>query len=177
MSGDYELMTFQEQIEEYPALREMFTKRPILGGVSVSPPWRVWARRTDGSPWGRKDFETYPEAFAFWKAKRKLWLDVSITCKRQGFDPPGRVVKIVRRGEPVMIKLPGGKLRQQTKLVPIKPPPGHLWCGWCRRFTVFKYFTRHHAFSKSTLIVDSSIRRCCICGISEQTALTIDGVG
>lgn len=165
-----ELMRFNEQLEEYPGIKELLTtKPPLLGAPAVSPPWRIYARQEQNSGWGRKEFHTYKSAFDFWKLKRKIWYDVSITSKRQRFDPPGKIVKLKRRGEPLMVKTPTG-MRQATKLVPISPPPGHLWCMYCRRFTIFTWFLNHHAFrGEMKLLMDQSERRCCICGVRETT--------
>lgn len=171
LPNDIQLMPFQEQLEQYPGIKELLTtKPPKINCPPVSPPWRIYALRTESSGWARKDFDTYKGAFDFWKLKRKVWYDVSITSKRQSFKPPGRLVKLKRQGQPVMIKTPTGP-RQATKLVPIKPPPGHLWCLYCRRFTVFTYFLKHHAFKTENqqLTYDPTERRCCVCGIRETT--------
>lgn len=165
-----DLMTFQDQLAEYPQIKELLvTKPPKINCPPVSPPWRIYARKTETSGWARKDFPTYKAAFDFWKLKRNVWHDVSITSKRQSFDAPGRYVKLKRNGQPLMVKTPTG-MRQATKLVPIKPPPMHLWCKYCRRFTIFTYFLTHHAFrtDNQKLMMDPSQRRCCVCGIREE---------
>lgn len=169
LPGEIDLMPFQEQLDEYPGIKELLLTKPPTGPY-VSPPWRVYVRKTDSSGWARKDFETYKGAFDFFRLKRKIWYDVSITSKQRGFTIPGRYVKIKRQGQPVMIKTPTG-MRQATKLVPIKAPPGHLWCKYCRRFTVFTYFLTHHAFKTENqrLCYRPSERRCCVCGITEYS--------
>lgn len=165
---NHDLIPFQEQLDMYPQIRELLLTKPPKSRVPpISPPWRIYAQRTTETSWARKDFPTYKAAFDFWKLKRKLWYDVSITSKRQAFQPPGRLVKISRKGQPVMVKTPTG-MRQATKLVPIKPPPGHAWCMYCRRFTIFTWFRTHHAHrGEMALLMDPSERRCCICGIRE----------
>lgn len=165
-----ELMRFNEQLDEYPAIKDLLLTKPTLVNVpSVSPPWRVYARKDERSGWGRKEFPTYKAAFDFWKLKRKIWYDVSITSKRQAFPSPGRLVKIRRRGQPLMVKTPTG-MRQATKLVPLSPPPAHQWCMYCRRFTIFTWFLNHHAFrGEMKLMMDTAERRCCICGVRETT--------
>lgn len=169
LPGEIQLMTFQDQLDKYPALKDMLLTMPKNNIPAVSPPWRVYVRRTESGGWARKEFDTYKEAFLFFKAKRKIWYDVSITSKRLAFPPPNRIVRITRKGEPVMVKGGDGKMQQATKLAPIKPPPAHLWCKYCRRFTVFTYFLTHHAFKSDNqkLCYDASERRCCICGIRE----------
>jgi hypothetical protein len=164
---DIGLMPFQEQIDEYPALREMLLKavRNPSGLVNPGLPWRVYGQREGRGRWAKRDFETYVEAFRFLKPRLKTYHDISITSKARPFDPPGRLVKLRRNGQPLMVKTNNG-MQRATKLVPIKPPPGHLWCMYCRRFTVFIWFTTHHAF-KRPQPYDLSSRRCCVCGIRE----------
>lgn len=171
LPGELRLIPFQEQIETYPALKDMLLTMPKTNVPAVSPPWRVYVMKTESSGWARKDFPTYRGAFDFWKTKRKIWYDVSITSKRLAFPPPNRIVKISRGGKPVMVKSGDGTMRQETRLVPLKPPGGHLWCKYCRRFTVFTYFLTHHAFRTENLKIcyDPTERRCCVCGIRERT--------
>lgn len=164
------MMTFQEQLEIYPQIRELLLTKPPAGPPAISPPWRVYVQKKEDGPWARKDFHTYKSAFDFFKLKRHVWRDVSITSKRQRFEPPGRVVRIVRGGQPVWVNTPTGK-RRATRLVPIKPPPEHLWCMYCRRFTVFAWFTSHHAHrGEHALLMDPTARRCAVCGTREETA-------
>lgn len=183
------LMTFQQQLEEYPAIKQLLLTKPdpIVRLVNVAkkgakkpqwievpqkpltPPWRVYVRKTENTGWARKDFWTYKAAFDYFKIKRKVWYDVSITSKQVAFPVPGRWVKLKRGGKPLMVKTPTG-MRQATRLVPIKPPAGHLWCMYCRRFTIFTWFRTHHAFNRGPLkdIMDQTKRRCCVCGITEE---------
>lgn len=170
------LMPFQEQLEMYPQLKQFFTQRPIEHAViratrETSPPWRVWVQRATGSTWGKRDFCTYAQAFEFWKKYRRHSHDASVSSKRQSFVPPERTVKVVKNGEPVMVKSGDGTLRQQTRSVPLKPPSGHQWCVYCRRFTIFAWFRQHHAFDpkNAKTCFDSSALRCAVCGVSERT--------
>lgn len=165
-----DLVPFREQLAAYPAIKKMLqTKPPRLNVAPISPPWRVYARRTEQSGWARKDFPTYVAAYNFVKVKLPLWHDVSITSKRQRFDPPSRIVRVTRGGRPVMVNTPNGP-QQKTKVVPIKPPPLHTWCLYCRRFTIFTWFVTHHAHrGEAALLMDPSARRCCVCGIQEQS--------
>lgn len=167
--GDFDmgLMTFQEQLEEYPALKEFVTKNARNPPKLINPgkTWRIYAQRRGGDRWRTKAFPTYVDAFKFMKPRLKTFHDISITSTRLSFTPPGRVVKIKKDGRPLMVEVRGKKV-QVTRFVPIKPPPGHLWCMYCRRFTVFTYFFTHHALGKLEGESASS-RRCCVCGIRE----------
>ena len=164
------MLTFQEQLDLYPALKKYTLQLPQVYNLPGSAPsWRVYAQKHDGGGWAMKDFQQYKEAFAFFKANRNKYHDMSITSKRRSYDPPGRIVRITRNGQPVMVKTPTGT-HQQTKLVPIAAPADHRWCMFCRRFTVFGWFNSHHAFrGEMKLMMDPSIRRCTVCGIRETT--------
>lgn len=169
MPNDLELMPFQRQLEEYPPIKAMLlvvAKNPALL-KGVGQPWRVYGQRHEGGKWAKKDFLRYKDAFKFLKPRLSTYRDISITSKRLSFAPPGRVVRIKRGGEPVMVKTANGFI-QKTKIVAVSPPPGHLWCIYCRRFTVFTWFMTHHAFPRQYWsISDQSTRRCCVCGIRE----------
>jgi len=169
--GDFDLglMTFQEQLEFYAALKEMVTKNVRNPPKLLDPgrTWVVYGQKHTGDKWGRKRFPTYVEAFRFMKPRLKTYHDISITSTRLQFKPPGRVVKIKRNGRPLMVVI-NGKKQQETRFVAISPPPGHLWCKYCRRFSVFVWYTSHHAFPKDMPITDPSIRRCAICGVTER---------
>lgn len=165
-----ELIPFREQLVLYPQIKKLLQTKPAkLNAPPVSPPWRVYARRTEQSGWARKEFPNYVAAYNFLKLKLPLWYDVSITSKRQAFPAPTRIVKVTRQGRPVMVQTANGP-QQKTKVVPIKPPPYHLWCMYCRRFTVFTWFTTHHALKgEAALMMQQHIRRCCVCGITEDS--------
>lgn len=166
-SDPIHLIPFREQLEEYPGIKELLLTPPKNLPVPISPAWWVYGKRTDQSKWGRREFETYKEAFSYVKPRLREYHDISITCKRKAFLPPGRLVRIKRGGQPVMVKTPTG-MRQKTKLVPIQPPPGHLWCMYCRRFTIFTWFHTHHALrGEQAYLMDPTVRRCCICGVRE----------
>lgn len=166
----FEMMTFTEQLETWPQIKELLTtKPPAPRAPSTAPEWRVYAQPEPEGGWAKKDFDTYVGAFKFWKERRRDWHDGSISSRRRTFDPPGRVVKLAKHGQPVMVRLPNGKSRQKTRLVPIKPPAGHSWCLYCRRFTVFRYFRKHHNPAFDGLAIDPTVKRCAVCGISEAT--------
>lgn len=169
--GDFDLglIPFSTQIEEWPAIKEILLKAPRNPAYLVDPgkTWKVYAQPHEGDRWRAKAFSTYREAFAVFKKRRASDHDVSITSTRLKFLPPSRVVKITRRGKPLMVKTARGKLIQQTRIVYISPPPGHSWCMYCRRFTVFLWFSQHHAIPKEFNYSLGEARRCCICGVRE----------
>lgn len=165
------MMTFSEQLEVFPPLKEYLLTPPRLykDVIRKNKPWRVYARQFPTSRWLKRDFWTYIEAFKFFKERRQDFHDMSISCRCQGFKPPGKIVRLKRNGVPLMVTTPKGKV-QATKLIPIQPPAYHLWCMYCRRFTVFGYYFKHHAFNEETQwMMDPSKARCSLCGISEET--------
>jgi hypothetical protein len=158
-----------------PVYKKFLVTPPKLPPISLdkrmnmSPPWVVYVQRETGGKWGKKEFWTYKKAFKFFRRALELGVhDVTINCKRIGFDPPSKRVRI--RGK--FVKGSDGQMRQATKQVfwHVQLEPGdeeHHWCKYCRRPTVFKYFERH----KRLGAVDPWVRRCCICGASERIAI------
>lgn len=164
------MLTFQEQLDLYPALKKYIIQIPHAYPVTKGTvAWRIYGQKNDGGGWASKDFILYRDAFTYFKQHRNKYHDISITSKRRGYEPPGRIVRIRRDGAPVMIKTPTGR-RQMTKLVPVKPPADHAWCMFCRRFTVFTWFNAHHAFKGDLRkMMDPAARRCTVCGVREAT--------
>lgn len=136
----------------------------------LTPPWVVYVQRTADGPWGKKEFWKYSEAFKFFKAWMKNGAhDATINNRRIPTAPPSRLARI--KGK--YIKGSDGKMRQATKFVFWKVPaklamdqPSHFWCLYCRRPTIFKFYSKH----KRLGVVDPTVRRCCICGASERIA-------
>jgi hypothetical protein len=160
-----------------PAYRKYLQTKPKLPAVAKSrahrsPPWVVYVQRRADGPWGKKEFWKYSEAFKFLAKALKLGVhDAAINCKRIGFEPPSRFVRI--KGK--FVTGSDGERRQATKVVPWKPrllpeDPDHEWCMYCRRPTIFNYYRRHKAL-KGVEYLDTTVRRCCICGASERIAL------
>ena len=161
-----------------PVYKRYLMTKPTLPAVArskklmASPPWVVYVQRELGGNWGKKEFWKYSEAFNFMKKALKLGVhDAAINCKRFGFEPPSRFVRI--KGK--FVTGSDGVRRQATKAVPWKPrldvgDADHEWCMYCRRPTEFKYFRKHKAL-KMIEVLDSTTRRCCICGASERIAL------
>jgi|SRR5690606_1906910 len=117
-------ITLRELLKD-PNYRAWFTKIPKLRVVHHTPPWRLYAQREEGGKWARKDYRTYPEAYNAVRSRLQEFHDLIIHCKPQAFPPP-------------IIEFQGRKFY-------LPPPPGHLWCVYCRRPTVFGFFSKHHA--------------------------------
>lgn len=158
-----------------PTYRQFLTRNPVLPAISrdkrmnLSPPWVVYVQKEQGGKWGKKEFWTYKKAFKFFRLALKLKVhDVTINCKRIGFEPPFTMVRI--RGK--FVKGSDGKMRQQQKRVYWRyrfdgNDEEHHWCKYCRRPTVFKYYDRHRRLGQ----VDPTMPRCCICGASARIAI------
>lgn len=136
----------------------------------MAPPWRLYVQRETDGPWARKDFETYRDTFRRLKAEMFEGIhDATIQSKGHAFDPPYRIVKVVRNGQPVLVKG-----IQETRVMVWKPtlPEGetpHRWCPYCRRPTIFSWFSNHHAFPKNGVVkFDPTLLRCTICGVSDR---------
>lgn len=153
-------------IDRTPELPDIATNKSL----QVSPPWVVFVQRKGEGPWGKRSFWKYKKALKFFYRALELGVhDVALNNKRIPTPPPHRMVRI--KGKYLMVR---GKRVQQTKRVWWKPKtellleqPQHYWCLYCRRPTVFKYFSRH----KLRGVVDSSVMRCTICGASERIAI------
>lgn len=159
----------------YRAFLETQPKTPPISrdkGRQTSPPWIVYVQVSADGKWGKKEFWKYTKAFRFFRACMKQGVhDATINNRRIPTSPPSRMVRI--KGKFVVGS--DGIKRQATKLVEWKLPtalaqdqPEHHWCLYCRRPTVFKFYSKHPRLGR----VDSFIQRCCICGASARIALT-----
>lgn len=155
---------YRRYLETEPDLPEVSQNK-----AHASPPWVVYVQREVNGPWGKREFWKYKKALKFFDRALHLGVhDAALNCKRIGFDPPFRMVRI--RGKYVVgsdrVK------RQATKRVLWQPKlePGdgeHHWCRYCRRPTQFKFYLKH----KRLGAVDPNLPRCCICGASSRIAL------
>lgn len=154
--------------------KEYLLQKPKLPAVardpSLSPPWVIYVQMEADGRWRRKSFNTYREAFQFFKKLLPRAHDLAFNNKRIPQEPPTRLVRI--KGKYVMGS--DGVKRQATKVVRWQPKLGpdeadHEWCMYCRRPTLFRFYSRHHALKNGG--VDGTVRRCCICGASERIAL------
>jgi hypothetical protein len=169
------MMSIHELLED-KQYKEFFLKQPEMPSViRQNPhlrPWRVYIQREADGPWAKKDLRTYTEAFQLFKHYRPDIHDAAICSRSIGFAPPHRLVRIKGQYREIVHK--GKKTTVQvTKLVVWKPklPPeegSHTWCTYCRRPTIFRYFSKHHAFTGSELQISQEYLRCTICGIRED---------
>ena len=159
--------------EKYKAY---FLKVPKLLSPNASQPWRLHIETKEGK-WLSKEFDTYPDAFRVLKKYLQAGKvrDAAISCRRQQFDPPTRVVRV--KGK--FVKNSQGELQQVTRVVTWKPNLGaveeterHDWCPYCRRPVVFRAVKVHHALSAKRLgvgiSIDPEVPRCPFCGASER---------
>lgn len=168
------MITMAELIKD-PTYKKFLTSKPRLPAVmrdpkrSSSPPWVVYVQKEVDGPWGKKEFWKYSEAFNFMKkALNKGVHDAAINCKRMGFEPPERLARI--KGKYVLGS--DNVRRQATKYVKWLPKLNpedqeHHWCKYCRRPTIFKYYSRHKRLGS----VSTDVPRCCICGASARIAV------
>ena len=137
-----------------------------------SPPWVVYIQKTGEGPWGKRSFWKYKKALKF----MKKWLkkgchDAALNNMRVGYEPPYRLARI--KGKYVVGS--DGIRRQATTRIPWKVPtallldqPEHHWCKYCRRPTIFKFYSKHKRLGSVT----TDVPRCCICGASTRIALS-----
>ena len=168
-----QLIPMSELIKD-PVYRKFLLTPPLIpehakARKGVSPPWVVYVQRKSGGPWGKREFKTYKKAFKFFRKALKLGVhDITINNKRIGYEPPSKWVRV--RGKYVTGS--DGIRRQAQKQVfwKVKLSPEdeeHHWCKYCRRPTVFKYYSKHKRLGE----VSPWARRCCICGASERIAI------
>lgn len=171
------MMTIHELLED-KAYREFFLKPPAMPRLYKAngmAPWRVYIRRDHTGPWAKKDCMTYREAFEVFKRWSPQIHDAAITSRAVAFSPPYKMARI--RGQYVVHK---GKKVQKTKLVVWTPKvPAeegiHTWCPYCRRPTIFRYFSKHHAFPEGAFGIGEH-QRCTICGIRREGLPRMIGV-
>jgi len=161
-----EQLTMRELLKD-PIYKQWLKKMPSIG-AAICPsgkPWRVWVQKRQGGNWARGDFETYRQAYDFMRWHLGLGVhDVALTCKIKEFRPPVVTDKSLPKR---VIKVKGGPDRfvwRKRYHIPaqIGQNPLHEWCTYCRRPTIFTYFTRHHSHPQR---VNGNERRCAICGI------------
>lgn len=164
------MLTLHDLLED-KTYKKFFQTVPKMPDVSnrLSPPWRVYIQRDTDGPWARKEFWSYAEAYRWLKPRLSDLHDATIQSKGIAFKPPNKIVKVSRGGKPVLIVTPNGPV-QKTQLIVwkprLEPEDGiHTWCCYCRRPTIFRWFTKHHNFRKD--VFDPTLKRCPICGASE----------
>lgn len=171
------MITIHDLLED-SRYKEFFLQVPKAPATlpGMTPPWVLYVRFRGEKRWRKKEFSSYAQAFKLLKRlihQGKVH-DAAINNKRQSFPPPMRLVRI--KGK--FVRGSDNVKRQATKFVEWSPKiPGdemdeHKWCPYCRRPTVFKWYSRHHALPNIAkgVVIDASVRRCCICGASERIA-------
>ena len=169
-------VTLRELLQD-PVYKQWFRKPPNLGDqfVPSGRPWRVYIQRqvTPDRPegkWGRADFQSYAKAANFLIGHLRSGAhDGALTCPSHAFHPPVLVSKEPKRVL-VTVQLRGGKTKKVRRYAyqryywrPAMELYGHQWCPYCRRPTVFAYFSRHHALP-TNLCLPYELR-CSICGV------------
>jgi hypothetical protein len=99
----------------------------------------------DGN-WAMAEFNSYLKAYNYVKTHINLYHDMALNCQRQAFQPP--VIRPTGGGKPYYSPAPA---------------EGHIWCPYCRRMTLFRYFVNgRHPVLKGC---DANELRCVICGV------------
>jgi hypothetical protein len=183
------LITLAELLDD-PKYKQYFTTVPkTLEPSEGEKPWRVYVQQKSNGPWGKKEYVRYVDAF---KTIRKYIKsgrlhDGTIQSRGIAYGPPERIVKITQGGRPVYHERNGQRILgadglpiQVTKSVLWRPriepsEESHTWCTYCRRPVVFRWFLNHHAIKAAGLhnMVDTSSRRCTICGVREEFNRTV----
>lgn len=166
------MLTINELLADDRYKQYFVTVPKMPAAPRIHPPWRVYVQLEAHGAWRKKDFFDYKDAVRFFVKLRKSQglHDASITCRPIAWDPPSRIVKI--KGK--FIKTSRGELVQATKEVFWKPTlpddeEQHLWCPYCRRPTVFRAFSTHHAMTgEYRAMMDQFASRCTICGIRQE---------
>jgi len=138
-----------KQLLRDPIYRKWFSTQP-LGGFPAYTKFRVYAQVKDDGPWAKKDFNDFKDAYNFVAKYLKKWNDAALVAKNYESRPP-----VVR------------KQGRRQYYAPVMTLPGHHWCTYCRRPTVFSYYTQHHAFPQGFQILAYK-RRCGVCGIADD---------
>lgn len=166
------MITLPELLED-KRYEKYFSTTPSVGASTAN--WRIYVQRKADGPWRRKDFQHYDDAYKRITREIDRGLhDGAIQSRGIAYAPPQRIVRVTRGGKPVMVKTPRGP-EPKTAVVIWKPKlhaedEPHMWCTYCRRPTVFRWFTSHHALRNSPVagIHDPADRRCTICGGRED---------
>lgn len=176
------MITLPELLKD-KQFKEFFTTVPkTLVPKPGQKPWRLYVQAKADGPWAKKDYEKYADAFRRLATELKAGRihDAAIQSRGIAFAPPTRVAKVTKGGKPLIQVGANGKRQQKTVIVRWKPKldptdEGHIWCPYCRRPSVFRWFKSHHALRSNGLdgLVDPSDRRCTICGVREAFAIGV----
>lgn len=146
-------ITLRELLSD-PIYRKWFSKVPTVRTMFPSgQPWQVFVQEDLDGRWKRAKFPSYAQAYKYIARNLNQFHDMALNCPGQAFHPPVLVSK-----EPVLkkflVQLKGGKSKVVRRYVyersywrpaSLELLTSHQWCSYCRRPTVFAYFSRHHA--------------------------------
>jgi len=152
-----EQVTLRELVRD-PIYRK-WIKTPPLGGFSEYARFRVYVQKEENGGWAKKDFEAFAPAYNFLVKNYKSWYDAALTCRNQESRPP-------------VVRYKG----KRQYYAPMLLMPGHIWCGYCRRPTVFGYYSTHHTFAAKGIKPLPYKLRCGICGNTEDSIRRFKGV-
>lgn len=141
------MVTHRELLAD-PIYRKWFSRPPEAPSYAK---WRVYVQKKRDKKWRKKDFDTWADAYLFFRKNYKSWYNAALICRNYDYKPP--VVKY------------RGKRQYYAKLLWMEQ---HIWCGYCRRPTLMGYFTHHHAFPRKGTQPIPYARRCGICGIQQK---------
>lgn len=162
------MITLPELLED-KNYRRFFEKPPVIPNVQrTAPPYRLWVRR-DGK-WFKRDISSYRSGRDWILDRLDVIDDGALAIKGTMSPPPTRLVK-VKRGGVLLTKVGSdGVERPVVREAPwvVHLPADevkHLWCPYCRRPTVFTWFSKHHNQPK---VLQPEFERCTICGIRAE---------
>lgn len=155
------LIPLREQLRD-PVFRKWMAKPPKLKVVGANKPWIVYVQKEVDGGWALRRFQEYGDAYRFIAARINDFPDLTLNCGRQQFKPP-------------IIVGDSGKLVYRLPQLQVPPDVPHIWCPYCRRLSIFKSFSRHHALriigrsGKWQSFPIRYIDRCMICGNALQS--------
>lgn len=160
------------ELLEDKTFRKFFEKQPTIPDLSRNiPPYRLWVQREARGKWLRKNTGSYQSGVRWFLEHINEIHDGALAIPSTQSAPPNRLVKVKRNG--VLLTKAGsdGVVRPVVKEVPwhFRPPEGerkHIWCPYCRRPTVFTWFSKHHNMPN---VLQPEYSRCTICGLREDS--------
>ena len=141
-------MTLNQQLKD-PVFRKWMQRVPKNTGRMPAKNWYVYLRETPDSNWTRKQFALYNDALRYLLEHRKDTYDQALNSKARMYPPP-------------KIRNKKGNIKFKKPVAPI----GHKWCPYCRRMTLFQWFSKHPATVKYMSPYDA---RCSICAFREDS--------
>lgn len=164
------MITLPELLED-KTFRRFFEKLPVLPDIPrTAPPYRLWVQRESHGRWLKKDISSYKSGRDWMLDHLDDIHDGALAIKGVMTPPPKRFVKIKRNGVLLTKRGSDGVDRPVLKEAPwvLHLPEGerkHLWCPYCRRPTVFTWFSKHH---NQPNVIQPEYDRCTICGIRSE---------